>query len=77
MKLYKEKVRIPFTANVRFGPIEEDDIKLLAEAGAQTMIVATETGDEKQRKGIMDKPVNDSHIIQINSWMKKYGIQCN
>jgi hypothetical protein len=39
-QLYKERVRLPFTGNFRFGAIQEEDIKLLAEAGATGLIFA-------------------------------------
>ncbi len=74
LDLYKKRISLPFSANFRFGGITEDDIKLLAEAGASNMILATETGDEEQRRGIMNKPVTNEQIFRIADWMHKYGI---
>jgi radical SAM superfamily enzyme YgiQ (UPF0313 family) len=75
LALYKERIRIPFNANFRFGGIQEEDIKLLADAGATIMTVAIESGDEEQRKGIMNKPVTNKHILEVTEWMHKYGIK--
>lgn len=75
LHLYKARVGLPFTANFRFGPMQEEDIKLMAEAGAMGLFVATETGDEAQRNGLMNKPVSNERIIEVTDWMHKYGIR--
>lgn len=75
MQLYKEKVGLPFTANFRFGSIEEDDVRLMAEAGAERLIVATETGDENQRKTLLCKHVSNKQIFKVCGLMRKYGIK--
>ena len=75
LPLYKERIGLPFNANFRFGGIKEEDIELLAEAGATIMTVAIESGSEEQRKGIMNKPVTNKHILQVTGWMHKYGIK--
>jgi radical SAM superfamily enzyme YgiQ (UPF0313 family) len=74
LQLYKERIGIPYNANFRFGGIQEEDIKLMAESGAERLTVAVESGDEEQRKGIMNKPVKNDQILKIAGWMKKYGI---
>ncbi len=74
LELYKERIGIPFNASFRFGPIKEEDIKLLAEAGALTMNLAAETGDEGQRRELMNKPVSNERILEIAGWFRKYGI---
>ena len=74
-KLYKERVGVPFMANFRWGPIEEEDIKLMAEAGAVWMVCAIESGDEEQRRTLLDKDVEDAHILQVTRWLRKYGIR--
>ena len=74
LPLYRDQVGIKFLANFRFGPIKEEDIKLMAEAGAYNFILAAESGDEKQRNEVMNKPVKDEMIFRISGWFKKYGI---
>jgi len=75
LTLYKERIGIPFNANFRFGGIQEEDIKLLADSGATIMNVAIETGSEEQRKGMMNKPFSDEQILQVTDWMHKHGIR--
>ncbi|MEC7641712.1 MAG: radical SAM protein [Nitrospinota bacterium] len=74
LELYKERIGLPFGANFRFGGIHEDHIKLMKEAGAQSFAFATETGDEDQRKKLMNKPVANKSILRISEWLHKYKI---
>lgn len=75
LNLYKERIGIPFTASFRFGPIEESDIKLMAEAKASGLVVAVESGDEHQRQDLLNKKVKDEHIFQVTEWFRKYKIK--
>ena len=75
LALYKERIGIKFGANFRFGPIREDDVKLMAEAGADTFILAAETGDEGQRRKLMDKNVSNEAILKVAGWLHKYKIK--
>lgn len=74
LKLYREQIAVPFTANFRFGGLQEEDIRLLAEAGATGLAVATETADEEQRRDLLNKPVKNRHILQVCEWLHKYRI---
>ncbi len=73
--LFKERIGLTFTANFRFGGISEEEIKMLAWAGANAIYVATETADEDQRRNLMNKPVKNEQIFQVAEWMHKYGIK--
>jgi len=75
LALWKERIRLPFSSNFRFGGITEADIRLLAEAGGGPIGVATETGDEEQRRTLMGKPVSDEHILQVTRWLHRYGVE--
>lgn len=74
LRLYRSEIGIPFTANFRFGGIAEDDIRLLAEAGATGLAVATETADESQRRGLLNKPVRNQHVFQVVDWLHRYRV---
>jgi len=74
LSLYKERIGLPFVANFRFGPIQEEDIELLAGAGAFGMAVSIETADEQQRKVLLNKPVTNKDVLQVTGWMHKHGV---
>ena len=73
--LYKERIRIPFSAAFRFGPIAEEDVQLMAEAGCTAVSFAFETGDEQQRRELMNKNVSDELILQLSSLLRKHKIR--
>lgn len=76
LELYRDRIGIPFTMHFKFnGGVTEDDIKLMGEAGAVGVVVAAETGDETLRRGLMNKPVSNAHILQVASWMKKHDVR--
>lgn len=76
LTLYKERIGIPFTMHFKFnGGVTEDDVRLMGEAGAVSIIVAAETGDEELRRDLMNKPVSNAHILQIGAWMTKYKME--
>lgn len=74
LRLYQERVGLPFTANLKFNGVREEDIKRLAAAGAHGMAVNVESGSEEQRRGILNKPVSDAHIFQVADWLHQYGV---
>ncbi|MBI1317649.1 MAG: radical SAM protein [Candidatus Hydrogenedens sp.] len=74
LPLYKERIGLPFFANFRFGGIEEEDVKLMVDAGLATIYVATETADEDQRRKLLNKPVKDEQIMKVAGWMNKYKV---
>lgn len=72
LRLYKERIGIPFSMHFKFnGGVNEDDVRLMVEAGAVFIIVAAETGDEEIRRTIMNKPVSNAHVLKIGTWMKR------
>lgn len=76
LTLYRDRVGIPFSMNFKFnGGVTEADIELMAAAGAKAVCVASETGDEAIRRGVMNKPVSNAHILEVTRWMHKYGIE--
>ena len=75
LELYRDRVGIPFTMNFKFnGGVREEDVRLMGEAGAVAVCVATETGDEELRRGLLNKPVSNAHILEVAGWMHKYGV---
>jgi radical SAM superfamily enzyme YgiQ (UPF0313 family) len=75
LTLYKERIGLPFIANFRLGPIEEEDIKLLADAGATILAVAAETGNETVRRELLRKNVTNEQIFKITGLLRKHNIR--
>ncbi len=76
LTLYRDRIGLPFKANFRFGGITtEDDIRLMAEAGAKSMGVSAETGSYAQRRDMMNKHVRDEEYLRVGRLLRKYKIE--
>lgn len=75
LTLYRDRVGLPFVGNFRHGPIDEQDIALMKEAGADSIILAVETADEKQRQGLMKKNVSNASLLEAARLLHKYDIK--
>jgi len=65
LSLYKEKIGLDFLCSYRWGPIEEDDIRLLSESGVYWVALATESGNEEKRITVLNKKDKE------NEWQKQ------
>lgn len=77
LTLYEQRVGLPFSANYRYGNISGGDLALLRRAGCRLMILAVESGDETQRRDLLNKQVSDSQIIDTARRLRAHGIQIN
>jgi len=75
LALYKERIKARFIANYRWGTIEEDDVRMMAEAGAEGFVLAVETGDENQRINKFGKRVSNQQALETADLLHKYGIK--
>ena len=76
-KLYKERINLPFSCNVRASSVKEDDIIALKEAGLTHVWMGVECGDEKAANEIFLRHTTNETIIKVNNWFKKYGVKVN
>lgn len=74
LQLYKARVNLPYAAAFRFGPIKEDDVRLLGEAGKAYLILAVECASESLRRQTLNKQVSNAHILQVAEWLRRYGV---
>tara|TARA_B100000315_G_scaffold161820_1_gene150303 strand:- start:1809 stop:3233 length:1425 start_codon:yes stop_codon:yes gene_type:complete len=72
---YKEKVNIPFTCNLVAASINEEQIRLLKEAGCCGVTFGLESGVEEIRLNILNKKVKDSHYFKAARMLRKYSIK--
>jgi len=73
LRLYKERIGLPFAANYRHGAIREEEVRLMAEAGCRHLVLAVES-DEGKRLGLLGKRVTDAQILQAGALLRKYNI---
>lgn len=73
-RLYK-RVGIPFFAQLRPRLITEDRVKLLKESGIHIVSFAIESGNEKNRREVLDREEPNEVIQKGCELLHKYGIK--
>ncbi len=74
LKIYKEKIALPFICLVRVDLVDEDIVKMLKDAGCKNVFFGIESGSENTREFLLKKHVTDEQIIKTASLLKKSGI---
>lgn len=76
LKKYGEKVGLPFTINATVKEIDEDFCKAIADTGKCFIIrIGLETGNERFRAKVLNKPITNEEYIKATDLMKKYKIK--
>lgn len=74
VRLWKEKIGLPFWAQTRPETVTEERIKLLEEAGLQSMSIGVESGSKKIRE-MLNRNMTDEQIISAFDIMSRTGIR--
>lgn len=69
------RIRIPFFAQLRPRLITEDRVRLLKEAGIHIVSFAIESGNEKNRREVLDRDEPNDLIERGCALLHKYGIK--
>ncbi|MBS1198932.1 MAG: hypothetical protein H6R18_2717 [Proteobacteria bacterium] len=76
LKAYGERIKIPYTINIRANLIDEDIVRAIAETGCcQTVRMGIETGSEKLRKEVLGKNISDKQIIETMALLNQYKVK--
>ena len=73
-KKYKQKIGLPFFILTRCDLLDEDMVKLLKEAGCQTISMSIEAGDPIVRLNLLRRKMSNEQIIKAHLLCEKYGI---
>jgi len=76
-KLYKKRINLPFSSNVRASSVKEEDIISLKDAGMTHVWMGVECGDEKAANDIFLRNTTNETIIRVNNLFVKHGIKVN
>ncbi|NLA87859.1 MAG: B12-binding domain-containing radical SAM protein [Clostridiales bacterium] len=74
MKLYRERVNVRFTCNLRFDHIDEQMCRVLADSGCYLVTIGLENGNEAFHKKYLHRSMNNEHIIKVAQWLREAGI---
>lgn len=74
MKLYKERVNLKFTCNLRFDHIDEEMCRVLADCGCYLVTIGLENGNDEFRKKYLRRSMNNEQIIKVAQWLRNFGV---
>lgn len=72
---YKKEIGLPFSASVRVTTLDEDVIRVMADAGCDLMRVGIESGSEWLRANVMRRRMSNEQIMKAFDLIEKYGIR--
>lgn len=75
MALYRERINLKFTCNLRFDHIDEEMCRVLAESGCYLVTIGLENGNEDFRKKYLRRSMNNEHIIKVSHWLRALGVR--
>lgn len=74
MALYKERIGLKFTCNLRFDHVDREMCRVLADCGCYLVTIGLENGNETFRKKYLHRSMNNDHIVQVARWLREEGI---
>lgn len=75
LKLYKNKIKLPFHCQLRVGTFDEKIVKLLKESACDSVAIGVETGNEKIRFKVLNKKITNQQIQEAAKMFKKHQIK--
>ncbi len=72
---YREEVSLPFICNSRVNLLDEETVRLLAEAGCSVVCMGIECGNEGMRRKVLRRHMSNSQIVEAFRLCRKYGIK--
>jgi len=74
-RLWKEKVGLPFWVQLRVEGVDEENARLLEEAGCASITAGIESGNEDFRKGVIHRMMSNQKILDAFRILKKTKMQ--
>jgi len=74
-RLWKEKVGLPFWCQVRVEGVDEENARLLEEAGCVSITAGIESGNEEFRRRVIHRMMSNKQIIEAFKILKKTKMQ--
>lgn len=73
---YRERVGTPFVCSMRFDRLNERTLRLLAKTGCcQNLGLGLESGDERYRAEVLNRPMTDEQILRGAELIRKCGLR--
>src|SRR5690606_4553422 len=71
---YPERVCMPFELAIDPRALTDEKVAHLVNCGLAELNMGIQSGSERTRKELFDRPVKDERILEVANLMKKYGV---
>lgn len=75
LRMYKEKINIPYVITTRIDLIDDDFIKLLKHTGCRLVSISIETSNERLRGDVLNKHIPNRLAIEVGRKLHDAGIK--
>ena len=72
--LYKTRIGLKYSCNLRFDLMDEKMCRVLAETGCYYVTIGLESGNEEFRRKYLKRNISDEQILKVTKWLKSEGI---
>ena len=72
---YRREVRLPFICNSRVNVLDEETVRLFAEAGCSVICMGIESGNEEMRRKVLNRRMSNEDIVKAFRLFREYGIK--
>lgn len=72
---YKKEIGFPFECQLHPNLVNEEIIRKMKEAGLRVVNVGIQSGSEKIRFNVYERPVRDKNLIHVVNLLKKYKVE--
>lgn len=73
--LYKKRVKLPMSCNVRANLVTEELIAMLKDAGLDSVCMGVECGNEDVSNKVLERKLKNEQLIAASKIIKKHGIK--
>lgn len=73
--MYHREIKLPFICNVRADTVDDEIASMLSRAGATTVCIGLETGNEKLRSDILNKPFTNNRLAETTKILHSHRIK--
>lgn len=71
---YKNEIAVPFQTTGYPGVVKEEDIRLLKEAGCDSIEIGVQSFNAENRRTILNRNESDQDVADCVEWCRKYGM---
>ena len=75
LKEYQQKIRLPFTCNIRIEACDKKTYRELKKAGCYMVLIGLESGDEVIRKMVMKRNMTNQQLIEAFGDARESGLK--